>query len=142
MGKYQTEQKKMLLAFFMSHKSKQYSAEEVASVICFDTDQKGPGKSTVYRLIAEMEKDGLLRRFAREDGKRGWLYQYHEQKECAGHLHLKCTECGALLHLECAISDSLLTDIESKHQFRVDNRKSVLFGLCRQCSEKREEKHA
>ena len=142
MGKYQTEQKKMLLAFFASNKSRQFTAEEAASVLLGEESPKSPGKSTVYRLVAQMAEDGYLRRFPKADGRRGWVYQYHEKNDCQGHLHLKCVECGALLHLECGMSSELLTHIEGMHRFKVDNHKTVLYGLCEDCQKKREEEHA
>ncbi len=142
MGKYQTEQKKLLLAFFASNKSRQFTAEEAAEVLLGEDNQKSPGKSTVYRLVAQMAEDGYLKRFAKADGKRGWMYQYHEKSDCQGHLHLKCVQCGALLHLECGMSNELLTHIESMHRFQVDNHKTVLYGMCENCQGKREEEHA
>ncbi|MBE6671905.1 MAG: hypothetical protein E7599_00080 [Ruminococcaceae bacterium] len=137
MGKYQTEQKKLLLAFFASHPEQQFTAEEAASALVGEEEgQRSPGKSTVYRLVAEMAEDGHLKRFPKVDGGRGWLYQYHESHGCEGHLHLKCTLCGALTHLECGMSEELLHHIESTHCFKVDNTATVLYGLCGDCRSK------
>ena len=137
MGKYQTEQKKLLLAFFASHPQAQFSAEQAASALLGEEEgaQKSPGKSTVYRLVADMASEGHLKRFPRSDGKRGWLYQYHENHACGGHLHLKCAECGCLLHLECGMSKELLAHIETTHGFHVDNSATVLYGICQNCQE-------
>ena len=134
MGKYQTEQKKMLLTFFALHPDRQFSAEEAANALLGqENGEKTPGKSTVYRLVAEMAAQGHLRRFPKAGGGRGWLYQYHEKHGCEGHLHLKCTGCGSLLHLECGMSEELLHHIESTHRFKVDNSATVIYGLCGAC---------
>ena len=138
MSKYQTEQKKLLVAFLASHADRQFSAEELAAV--FDSDGEGGrvlGKSTVYRLVVQLTEDGILRRFPREQG-RGWLYQYHSAEDCHGHLHLKCKNCGVLLHLECGMGKELLDHIEMIHRFKVDNSASVLYGLCAACRTKEE----
>jgi Fur family ferric uptake transcriptional regulator len=82
-----------------------------------------------------MASEGHLKRFPRSDGKRGWLYQYHENRACGGHLHLKCAECGCLLHLECGMSKQLLAHIETTHGFHVDNSATVLYGICQNCQE-------
>ena len=139
MGKYQTEQKKLLLAFLKAHSDRQFSAEELAQI--FEGDEGAPamGKSTVYRLVVQMTEEGMLRRFPKTEG-RGWLYQYHQAHDCKGHLHLKCTGCGALLHLECGMGSELLSHIESTHQFKVDNTASVLYGLCASCRKTQEER--
>ncbi|MBE6639134.1 MAG: hypothetical protein E7616_06735 [Ruminococcaceae bacterium] len=136
MGKYQTEQKKLLMAYLSAHPKEQFTAEQLANVFLAqeDDNERSPGKSTVYRLVAEMAKDGHLRRFPKTEG-RGWLYQYHERGDCAGHLHLKCIRCGFLAHLECGMSGELLHHIESMHRFQVDNTATVLYGLCEACRE-------
>ncbi len=135
MGKYQTEQKKLLFAYLAAHPKEQFTAEELANIFLGQEEEndKSPGKSTVYRLVAEMARDGHLRRFPKTEGGRGWLYQYHEREDCAGHLHLKCTCCGALAHLECGMSNELLSHIESMHQFKVDNTATILYGICSTC---------
>ena len=140
MGKYQTEQKKLLLAFFASHPAEQFTAEQAANALAGEDEngENSPGKSTVYRLVAQMAEDGYLRRFAKTDGGRGWLYQYHEKHDCDGHLHLKCAACGTLLHLECGMSNELLAHIENIHRFKVDNTATVLYGLCGSCRKDRE----
>ena len=140
MGKYQTEQKKLLLAFFASHPAEQFTAEEAACALMGEDEngEKSPAKSTVYRLVAEMATQGHLRRFPKTDGGRGWLYQYHEKHNCDGHLHLKCAVCGSLLHLECGMSNELLAHIENTHGFQVDNTATVLYGVCAEC--RKEEK--
>ena len=137
MGKYQTEQKKLLLSYMASHANEQFSAEQLTYILenACESTGKAPGKSTVYRLVAEMAEEGILRRFPKSEG-RGWLYQYHRMAGCSGHLHLKCRGCGALLHLECGMSDELLAHIETAHGFKVDNSATVLYGLCKSCCHK------
>ena len=138
MSKYQTEQKKLLVAYLSSNPQRQYSAEELAEI--FDNDKEGGrvlGKSTVYRLVVQLTEDGILRRFPKEKG-RGWLYQYHGGVDCGGHLHLKCTCCGALLHLECGMGKELLDHVAAMHGFMVDSSASVLYGVCARCRKKEE----
>ena len=154
MGRYQTEQKKLLIAFLAEHKNRQFSAEELSELLnCSSAEDreetekpeeneeskkqkenrgKAPGKSTVYRLVTELTEDGTLRRFPKSGG-RGWTYQYHRMNDCSGHLHLKCEKCGTLLHLDCSLGDELLSHIEEEHGFLVDNQETVLFGLCAAC---------
>ena len=134
MGRYQTEQKKMLLSYMRENEQKQFSAEELSAVFekSGEEDGKKPGKSTIYRLVSELAEEGVLRRFPKSEG-RGWTYQYHAQGGCSGHLHLKCEKCGALQHLDCGMSDELLAHIEKEHGFKIDNGKTVLFGLCASC---------
>lgn len=138
MSKYQTEQKKLLMAYLSSNSQRQFSAEDLAEI--FDDGGEGGGvlgKSTIYRLVVQLTEDGFLRRFPKEKG-RGWLYQYHGRGDCEGHLHLKCTSCGALLHLECGMGKELLDHVAAMHGFMVDNSASVLYGVCARCRKKEE----
>ena len=134
MGKYQTEQKKLLIAFMEAHKNEQFSAEELSKILAGSPgkDGKAPGKSTVYRLVSELAEEGVLRRFPRQAG-RGWLYQFHQRNGCSGILHLKCRECGLLQHLDSQTSSMLLKQIRRDLGFTVDNDASVLYGLCASC---------
>lgn len=127
---YNTKQKKQLADFFKNNTSKQLSVNEIVMGIC----QNGSGKSTVYRLISKMVEDGTLIRLRGDDGK-SILYQYAgEETGCAEHFHLKCTECGKLIHLDCDLFDKVGNHIKDEHQFIIDTRKTVLYGLCTDCN--------
>lgn len=127
---YNTKQKKQLADFFKNNTSKQLSVNEIVMGIC----PNGSGKSTVYRLISKMVEDGTLIRLRGDDGK-SILYQYAgEETGCAEHFHLKCTECGKLIHLDCDLFDKVGNHIKDEHQFIIDTRKTVLYGLCTDCN--------
>ena len=134
MGRYQTEQKKQLIAFLAEHKNQQFSAEELSEMLAAASGngEKAPGKSTVYRLVSSLAEEGVLRRFPKSGG-RGWLYQFHQMTGCTGALHLKCSKCGMLLHLTKEESDSLLRQIRTLRGFTVNSDASVLYGLCETC---------
>ena len=57
---------------------------------------------------------------------------YQEVKQRKGYLH-KCAVCGRLIHLECAMSRDLVAHILEDHGFRIDSKKSVLWGTCEDC---------
>lgn len=137
MGKYQTEQKKLLIAYMEAHKNEQFSAEELSEILAGSPgkDGKAPGKSTVYRLVSGLADEGVLRRFPKEGG-RGWLYQFHQRNGCSGILHLKCRECGLLQHLDSQTSSMLLKQIRRDLGFAVDQDTSILYGLCASCEKK------
>ena len=127
---YKTKQKKQLAEFFKNNTSKQLSVNEIVMGVC----PNGTGKSTVYRLISKMVEDGLLIRLRGDDGK-SILYQYAgEGTGCAEHFHLKCTECGKLIHLDCDLFDKVGNHIKEEHQFIIDTKKTVLYGLCTDCN--------
>ena len=131
MAAYQTEQKKILLAFLTEHKDVAYSVEEIAERMR-DQGANAPGKSTVYRLMLRLLEEKKVKRFVGEDGKR-FLYQLAGDEHCHHHLHLKCNRCGCLLHLDEGISHEVLEKVRSVSNFFVNQDDTVLFGICSAC---------
>ena len=124
---YQTEQKKLLLAYLSRHAEEAFSAGELARTL----GDCGVGKSTVYRLIAQLTDEGILRRFSREGG--GISYQYIGGDACGAPLHLRCTACGRVIHLEGGAAAPLGTLLEKEYGFRLNEGRTVLLGLCADC---------
>ena len=125
---YQTEQKKLLLAYLSSHADRSFTLEELAAVMT----ACGVGKSTVYRLVARLSDEGAVRRYAREEG-RGYTYQYLERQECHSHLHLRCSICGRVIHLSEEISRIFAKTLLESNQFQLDDGRTLLFGRCDAC---------
>ena len=131
---YQTKQKKLLIEYFKNNTKKQQSINEIIKAVCPD----GSGKSTIYRLLSQLTSSGVLIKLHGEDSK-SVLYQYvGEGTECASHYHLKCSECGSLVHLECEHIEKISKHIFDEHNFCLDMKKTVMYGICRSCSEKKE----
>ena len=66
--------------------------------ICAELLPDGHGRSTVYRLVSSLTKEGALRRES-DRATRRVTYEYIKG-ECSEHLHLRCLDCGVLLHLD------------------------------------------
>ena len=129
---YNTKQKQILIDYFIKNSDKHYSIKEITDAV---SDYK-IGKSTVYRLIDKMTKDGSVRRFNGNDGK-SVLYQYIGNNHgCDKHFHLKCTKCGLLIHLECEYMNRFNKHIEADHKFEIDNSKTLIYGICSNCNER------
>ena len=128
---YHTDQKDRLLDFLGRNTTRQFKIEEIVSAL----DGK-VGKSTVYRLMRSLVEEGRVRRF--ELG-RTIYYQYLSGASCDSHLHLKCTVCGRMQHLDCSVSTFLRRQILATNRFQLDDRLTLLFGLCADCREKSSE---
>lgn len=130
---YNTEQRKILLNYLRENSQREFSIDTLSRELEELSGGK-IGKSTVYRQVKELCGAGLLRRF-RKEGKQV-VYQYMEHgDDCCNHFHLKCTACGRLVHLECGDAQRLAEHIKEKHDFSLDLSKTVLYGLCSQCSQ-------
>lgn len=129
--RYNTSGRRKLIAFMESHAEAQYTVEELFAAMTRDGD--AVGKSSLYRLLESLCEEGVLRKF-RENEQSAATFQYiGTDADCGQHLHLKCAVCGRLIHLECAMSRDLVAHILEDHGFRIDSKKSVLWGTCEDC---------
>ena len=130
--RYNTAGRRRLVAFMESHSDRPYTVEELYEALTADGSEIG--KSSLYRLLDKLCGEGVLRKF-REHEDSAATYQYvGDDTDCEQHLHLKCAQCGRLIHLECGRSRELVVHILHEHGFRIDSKKSVLWGLCRDCN--------
>ena len=130
---YQTKQKGLLLDFMTTHSQQSFSVEELTAAMereCLGAPV--PGKSTVYRLIKKLVDEGTVKRFSENHG-RTFCYQIMGGKNCATHLHLKCKKCGRLYHMDNRISQQIYREILANDAFALDEKETVLFGVCKNC---------
>lgn len=133
MNGYHTEQKKLLLAYLSGRADEIFTLPELTEAL----GECGIGKSTVYRLVARLEEEGAVRRFAREGG--GFAYRYLASAACTSHLHLRCTACGRVIHLKEGALAAVGARLASEHGFRLDEGRTVLLGRCAECDLKNTE---
>ena len=132
MSEYNTEQKRALLELLKKNCDRAYSIDSIVDMLNDSLGSSAPGKSTVYRLMTKLVKDGRVKRFVKGQ-TRGFVYQIIKNDHCHYHLHLKCTECGRLLHLDEKTSDELLEKVARVQNFAVSEDDTVLFGRCAYC---------
>ena len=127
--KYNTDRKKEIIALFSAAGERALTTEE----ICDKIPSLGKGKSTVYRIISELVRDGDIKKIA-DPKTRRVTYQYLEKKSCGEHLHLKCTGCGEFVHLTEKLSKLLCDSLLLDAHFAIDETKTLLFGRCARCA--------
>ena len=126
--KYETNQRKQLLAFLREHADETFSAAQLAVRMAGE----GISRSAVYRNLADLEADGLIRRVAQSGSKRS-CYRYLGAAECKDHLHLSCSRCGAIYHMDHPATHSLIDSVMQDSDFAVDSGATVLYGVCARC---------
>lgn len=127
---YETHGKKVISDFLKNHSDRHFTVEEIINGI--ESEGENTSRSSVYRLISKMYKNGELRRFE-SHGKSNFVYQYVvKTNKCDAHCHLKCTECGKLIHLECDKMNDVKKHILSSHGFVIGGD-SIISGICDEC---------
>lgn len=128
---YNTKQKQLILSLLSENSNEQFTCEEIASML--KNNGTPVGKSTVYRYLLKLESEGKVRKFT-ENSKSAFFRYIKDIDGCEGHLHLKCLSCGDFVHLSCELMDEVNSHLIKDHHFRIDNSKTILYGLCENCS--------
>ena len=114
------------MLFLQCHPDECFSAAEIAEAL----SEASVSLSAVYRNLTYLEKKGLIDRRVKE-GRRESLYQFVAADRCRNCLHLSCVKCGSVHHMQ---ADSLAPLMQNG--FMLDTKKTVLYGVCRDCTEK------
>ncbi len=128
MAKYMTKQRKILLDYFSRHTHEALSAKQIADALGEDQISA----SAVYRNLAALEEDGLLKRISKP-GSHEAFFQYTDDSECHDKLHLSCRKCGKMFHMNTSGAEMLIRTIAKNEGFSVDRSETVLYGICEAC---------
>ncbi len=128
MPQYATRQRKALLGYLLMHPDESFSARQIADAL----EPDGVSLSAVYRNLAALEAQGMIRR-APKDGDHEVFYRFTQADACKKHLHLSCSQCGKTFHMDVPATDSLVEQVAQTADFQVDRSSTVLYGVCGAC---------
>lgn len=131
MAKYITAQRKELIAFFTQNPDRLFAPRQIANCL----QNQGISQSAVYRNLAALEEEGMLRRSVKE-GSREFYYQYVHLDTCKNCIHMTCIKCGKTIHAPSAAMENMLKTISGEDGFLIDKSKTVLYGFCKKCNVK------
>ncbi len=131
MPKYMTKQRKSLLAYLSLHADETLSARQIEAAL----SEEGISISAVYRNLAELEKDGKVRR-VNQSGSREVFFQYTDGAHCKECLHLSCEKCGKTYHMNTQGAAMLIENLAQSDEFTIDKTSTVLYGVCKDCRNK------
>ena len=131
MPKYMTKQRKALLEFLSAHADEELTAKQMEQAL----SEQGISISAVYRNLAELEKEGKVRRSSKS-GSREVYYLYTDGSECRDCLHLSCEKCGKTCHMSMEGAQTLSEALAQSDEFTVDKSNTVLYGVCKSCKKK------
>ena len=131
---YQTQQRSLLISFFESHPDEAFTIDEIMQQMRDAQGDLVPSRSTIYRTVADLEKENCLRRTYLAN-KRSSAYQYCDPRACEDHLHIRCEKCNALMHLDANVSEAIARLLKSDANVSLDVGNTVLLGRCEKCRE-------
>ncbi len=131
---YNTKQKTAIMHTVNSIGDKHFTIDDICTHL--SKDGINIGRTTVYRYLENLNKEGILQKFVMPQGD-STCYQYvGEHGNCNNHFHFKCEKCGTLIHTECAELNDIIEHIKNQHGFSFDPFKTVIYGVCEKCSSK------
>ena len=125
--KYSTHPKNQVLSFLNENRTLSFAIEDMVLAL------PEIGKSSVYRIVGELEKEGRVRRTGNAGRKA--LYQISDKDCCPKHMHVKCRLCGRTEHLD----EDTTKEVENMVYALVGYSvlpSSVLEGICGECKAK------
>jgi len=90
------------------------------------------GLATIYRQLEKLESAGRIHKIHTEEGS---FFQFCPHADHHNCFLLRCEDCGRIVHLDCGHLEELYRHLEAEHHFRIDPRRTVLTGRCRDCTE-------
>lgn len=133
---YKTKQKEAIEEYFYANRRKHSNANEIYGYL----SAKGIniGLSTVYRQLENMCENGVLHKYFIDEQTVACYQLKEECLDCRDyHYHLKCKNCGKLVHMECEAMKEVAEHIRTEHGFTLDHDKTVLYGVCNDCKNKK-----
>ena len=135
---YTTKQGELILSLLKNEAGRHFTADDIIKSL--SADGKSVGKATVYRHLEKLIKAGCVRKYIVDEGSSACYEYIGEEKHCHEHYHLKCSLCGKLLHVKCEYLDEVSAHILGHHGFVISPEKTVLYGICEDCREDKNEK--
>lgn len=132
--KYNTKQKQAIYDCLLENKDKMLTCDEISDML--KASGTPVGKATLYRFLDDIISSGEARKITDENKKSACYQLLDKNMDCHGHMHLKCTSCGMLTHLGCEFMSTVGEHIAEHHKFKIDNSKTLIYGLCSECYSK------
>lgn len=133
---YKTVSRTRITEFLKNNADRSVTVNDIE---CYLSEEKlDINTSTVYRCLNKLTSEGIINKYVANKGEMA-LFQYAgASRDCSGHLHMQCTDCGRVIHLDCGFMDEIKSHVYEEHGFEILCKGSILYGLCKACSERRE----
>ena len=128
-SRYTTKQGKAILEYLSSFGDEHFTVEQIATHLA--SQDLNVALTTIYRQLEKLMISGKVRKYVLS-GVSSACYQYIPESN-QEYLHIKCDNCGKLAHLQCGTMERLSEHVSDKHDFQINQVKTVLYGKCKQC---------
>jgi len=125
---YKTKQRSAILEYLENNKDKEITVTDILEHV---NKTSKASQTTIYRYLNKLVDEGKVKKFYSEEDNMA-TFQY-VTCDCNLHYHLKCEKCGEIIHIDNEIFSTLEKRITEKYNFKIDNIKTMLLGVCSKC---------
>ncbi|MBR5273280.1 MAG: transcriptional repressor [Clostridia bacterium] len=129
-----TRAKTLILKCLKSLGGKHITAEELSEML--KSENTPVAKSTLYRFLAQLEQDGLVKKYFSGENASCCYRFVGEGSECNEHFHLLCRQCGEITHFENPMLEQMMKKLDGATDFSIDIHDSQFYGTCKTCMRK------
>ncbi len=135
--RYQTKQREEILSYLESVNGRHVTAQEICQY--FEKDGVSVGTATVYRQLERLMGEGLVQKYVIDEKSAACFAYINRDKSChhPACYHCKCEVCGRLIHMDCKEMEEIQRHLLKEHGFALDSFRTVLYGICERCQERR-----
>lgn len=138
-GNYNTKQRSLIKTYLKENAGKHITIKDVQKHL--DETDNHVGLTTIYRHMDELVRQGYVNKYV-VDSNTSACFEYSlHKKNCQEHFHLKCEVCHELIHLDCKALSSIEKHLFEHHNFNLNLHKTVFYGVCKNCTNKTNEKN-
>ena len=131
--KYNTKQREEIIKYLKTNEHNHICVEDIENYL-LENNLK-INKSTIYRFLNTLIKENQIRRVKIDDKA---CYQMIIDEDCHHEIHFLCNNCNQLYHLEETKEYlQFLKTFQKKFDLLIDDTKTVFYGLCNECKEKK-----
>jgi Fe2+ or Zn2+ uptake regulation protein len=129
MATYNTMQRTSILSFLETNIGQAFTVKEIVEGIRSDSAAGcSPSESTVYRIMTDLEKNGIVRRKINQNRE----YQYRLSNVKSGSISIRCKVCGAVQHIDEKVCCEILDELKNSASIGTDGDIEIL-GVCDKC---------
>ncbi|MCR5214034.1 MAG: transcriptional repressor [Eubacterium sp.] len=126
---YNTKSRNIILDLMKKDPNHLFNANEIYECVCSDTDKIS--RSTVYRQLNKLEKEGLVKKYRLngDDSSGFMLFSDSTLKR----YYFRCEKCGKVIAYQDIQLDNLYEKLRKSHKFEIDTDNTLLNGVCGDC---------
>ncbi len=131
---YKTKQRDLLLEYLEANPETHITVSDICDY--FKSRDVAIGQTTIYRHLERMVDEGLVNKYTIDPNSPACFEYIPKGHHCGEDVcfHCKCEKCGKLIHLHCDELMDLGAHLKEEHQFTLDPRRTVFYGICEECS--------